>query len=133
MPKEQKEDSNLGIKNLTKSPSPKIPFEKIKKKILGEKYELSLVFIGDKLSQNLNKKYRGKDKPTDVLSFGLSKTSGEIFINLSKAKKESLRLNEDYRKMTCFLFIHGILHLKGMRHGSRMEKMEADCLKRFGF
>lgn len=133
MRKEQKGDNNFGIKNLTKSPSPKISFEKIKEILLGEKYELSLVFIGNKRSQDLNRRYRNKNKPTNVLSFGLTKTSGEIFLNLSKIKKESIELNEKFKKRVCFLFIHGILHLKGMGHGSRMERLEANYLKKFGF
>ncbi len=133
MQKELKEDSGLGIKNLTKSPIPKIPFEEIKNSVLGKKYELSLVFIGNKKSQNLNRIYRGKNKPTNVLSFGLSETSGEIFINTYKTKKEALTLGENFKKRACFLFIHGLLHLKGLEHGSRMERLEANYLNKFGF
>jgi len=133
MQKELRKDSHFGIKKLSKSPVPNIPFEKIKNKLLGKKYELSLVFIGDKRSQNLNRIYRNKNKPTNVLSFELSKTSGEIFINLSKTKKEALEIGENFKKRVCFLFIHGLLHLKGFSHGSRMERLEANYLKKFGF
>jgi len=96
-------------------------FKKIKDEILGKKYELSLVFCGNALSRKLNRIYRGKDKPTNVLSFPLSKNSGEIFINLSKIGEFS----------PAHLFIHGCLHLKGMRHGSKMEKVEKQLLKKW--
>jgi len=62
--------------------------ETIKESILGKKYELSLVFIGDKLSKKLNKNYRQKDYGANILSFPLDKNSGEIFINIPNSKKE---------------------------------------------
>ena len=93
-------------------------FEKLKNKILGKKYELSLVFCKNALSRKLNRTYRGKDKPTNVLAFPLSKNSGEIFINTSKLEGFS----------TLHLFIHGALHLKGMKHGSRMSEAEQKLL-----
>lgn len=108
---------NFSITNQTKRAVPKAPFEKLKDKVLGKSYELSLVFVGDKLSHKLNFLYRGKDKPTNVLSFPLSKSSGEIFIDLS-FKEHSV----------IFLFIHGLLHLKGMQHGATMEREEKKLL-----
>lgn len=93
-------------------------FEQIKNKVLGSNYELSLVFASDALTWRLNRIYRGIDKPTNVLAFPLSKTSGEIFINRSRAKPFSVK----------YLFIHGLLHLKGMRHGDTMERAEKKLL-----
>ena len=61
----------------------------MKEKILGRKYELSLVFIGDKKSQSLNKQFRNKDYSANVLSFPVDSDMGEIFINAPYAKKES--------------------------------------------
>jgi len=89
-------------------------FDKIKNKVLGNDYELSLVFASDALTRRLNRTYRGIDKSTNVLAFPLSKTSGEIFINRARAKPFSVK----------YLFIHGLLHLKGMRHGDTMERTE---------
>ncbi len=103
---------------------PKIPFEKLKNKILGKHYDLSLVFIGESKSRSLNKKYRGKDTPTNILTFPLSKTSGEIFITPRVAKRDAPLFNQSYREFLMTLLIHGLLHLKGFRHGSRMEKSE---------
>ncbi len=72
------------ITNLTKREIPKISWKKIKEKVLGEKYELSLVLAGNALMKKLNIKYRKQNKSASVLSFPLSKKDGEIFINLSQ-------------------------------------------------
>jgi len=106
-------------------------FDQIKKAILGNKYELSLVFITPKKIRRLNKIYRNMDKPTDILSFPLSKTSGEIFICRSEAKKEMVKFARSYNNFLTFLFIHGLVHLKGYKHGQMMEKMEAKFRKIF--
>ena len=103
----------MNIVNLTKQTTPKIPWKKIKEKILGKKYELGIILSGEKKLKNLNKKYRKKDKKIEVLSFPYSKDEGEIYIDI-RQKKERL----------AFLFIHGLLHLKGLKHGEKMEKLE---------
>ena len=53
----------------------------IKESVLGKKYELSLVFIGDQKSRTLNKKFRKKDYKANILSFPVDEDMGEIFIN----------------------------------------------------
>lgn len=111
------------IKNNTKRNIPKVPFQRIKDQVLGAKYELSLVFVGSTLSKRLNLTYRGKNKSANVLSFPLSKNSGEIFLDLSKNGPFGV----------AHLYIHGLLHLKGMQHGDTMEKAETKILKQFGF
>lgn len=119
------------MKNKTKETEFLIPFSKIKNACLGKQYELSLVFIDNKLSRQLNKTYRKKDKPTNILSFPLSKDSGEIFIDLVQAKKETKNFGQTFPNFIAFLFIHGLLHLKGMQHGSTMEKAESKLRKKF--
>ncbi len=111
----------FSIANKTKAKLPRVAFLDIKNAVVGRKYELSLVFCGDALSRKLNKTYRDKDKPTNVLSFPISETSGEIFINPRRLKNFSVK----------FLFIHGLLHLKGFEHGDTMEKREKALLKKF--
>ena len=107
-------------------------FELIKKTILGSKYELSLVFIAPKKIQSLNKIYRKINKPTDILSFPLSKTTGEIFICKSEAKKEMVKFGRTFENFLTYLFIHGLVHLKGHDHGPKMEKVEAKFRRKFG-
>jgi len=122
---------NFYIKNTTKGKLPGLPFVKIKEFVLGKDYDLSLVFIGEKRSKILNKKYRGKDKPTNILSFPLGKKDGEIFIDLKSARKDALALKKGYNEFIKILFIHGILHLRGMGHGKKMEDKENKIFKKF--
>lgn len=122
---------NFQIKNTTKGSLPRLPFVSLKDAVLGTKYELSLVIAGDALSRKLNLQFRGKDKPANVLSFPLSKSEGEIFINLKRAKIEAPDFDETYTKFVAHLFIHGLFHLKGYAHGSRMELEEKKVMKKF--
>lgn len=105
-----------------------IPFTKIKNSVLGRSYSLSLVFIGKTLSRRLNRIYRKKDRSTNILSFPLSNKSGEIFIDLETAEKEATDFEMTFPKFVTFLFIHGLLHLKGMEHGAKMERAEKKLL-----
>jgi probable rRNA maturation factor len=107
---------------------PSVPFLNIKKQVLADDYELSLVFIGDKKSKKLNNQYRHVDKRANVLTFLLDKNSGEIFINPHEARRNAVVFGLSYKKMLMLLFIHGMLHLKGITHGSRMERMEQKIL-----
>jgi|TARA_Y100000310_G_scaffold88016_1_gene84938 probable rRNA maturation factor len=114
----------FSITNKTNGKLTRLPFERIKERILGKKYSLSLVFIGNTRSQTLNRKYRKKNTPANVLAFPLSKTSGEIFINLNRAERESKQFDMSKRVFVGYLFIHALLHLKGRRHGSKMKSEE---------
>ncbi|MDO8728754.1 MAG: rRNA maturation RNase YbeY [bacterium] len=105
-----------------------IPFTYLKNAILGRSFELSLVFIDNKHSRRLNLRYRAKNTPTNVLSFLLSRKSGEIFIDLVTALKETKKFEMSFEKFVTFLFIHGLLHLKGMEHGVTMEEAEKKLL-----
>jgi probable rRNA maturation factor len=121
----------LTITNRTKGKLPSLPFVKMKNTILGKDYELSLVCVGNKASQRLNKVYRGKDTPTNILAFSLDETEGEIFIDLKRSRVDAPSFERPYRNFIGFLFIHALLHLKGFDHGSKMERKEATLMKRF--
>jgi len=110
---------------------PNIPFGTIASSVCGKTYTVSLVLIGDAKSRTLNHTYRNKDYATNVLAFPLSETSGEIFLNLRKAEREAKKFNHTVREHIIFLFIHGLLHLKGFTHGSRMEGEEKKYMRRF--
>ncbi|MFC1733970.1 rRNA maturation RNase YbeY [candidate division KSB1 bacterium] len=124
-------DSNLSITKTIKGKLPSLPFVDMKNEILGKDYDLSLVFIGDKRSRTLNQKYRKKDYTPDILSFPYDKKEGEIFINPNQARKRAKEYDMSEKKFIGYLFIHGLLHLKGLRHGSTMDRMELAHLKRF--
>jgi len=114
----------LSIKNQTRRRLPRISFEKMSERVLGKKYDLSLVFIGQAASRRLNRVYRGKDYPANVLAFPLAESSGEIFIDLSRVERERLKFGQSFNRFLFFIFIHGLLHLKGMDHGDTMEQAE---------
>jgi rRNA maturation RNase YbeY len=117
----------FAVGNTTRRKTPPIAqslFPDIKKDILGASYRLSLVFIGSTRSRTLNRTYRKKDKPGNVLSFPLDTSAGEIFIDLAKAQKDAHRFKKGYNEFIIYLFIHGCLHLKGMDHGEVMERAE---------
>lgn len=113
---------SLVVANLTKYPGPaqNWPLSVWQEKVLGKNYDLSLVFCGSAKARALNLKFRNKDKVANILSFPLSPNSGEIFIKLPA---------------TVFsvphLFIHGLLHLKGLTHSSKMEVEERKFLTLF--
>ena len=121
-------NSQFSIRNTTKQKPPRVSFALLKDEILGKQFEVSLVFCGSALSRSLNRQYRLKDKVGNVLAFPLSAQAGEIFICLEKAKRECQKFDMKYSQFIAYLFIHGSLHLKGMTHGAKMEKLENKIL-----
>jgi|SRR3989344_3298774 len=119
------------ITKLTKGKLPSLPLKDIKEIILGKNYELSITFVGRKLSEEINKKYRKKNKPTDILSFPLSKKSGELIINLEQVRLSASFEKKNYLKYLGYIVIHGLLHLKGLDHSSTMERKEDQIKNRF--
>lgn len=117
---------------MTKGKLPSLPFASMKVAVLGSDYNLSLVFTTRNEIRKLNRSYRSINKPTDILSFPLSKESGEIFINQEESKIEAKKFNREYKNFLAFLFIHGLVHLKGFTHGSRMEREEEKIRLKFG-
>jgi len=122
----------LTITKTAKGRLPRLPFAKMKDSVLGKDYRLSLVFSSVSLMRKLNRQFRNKDKATDILSFPLDEKNGEIFISLEESRKEAEIFKRGFENFLSFLFIHGLLHLKGMRHGSTMESEERKYRKKFG-
>ncbi len=107
--------------------------------------EISFVFTTDSRIMLLNRDFRGKNKPTDVLSFpqledhsGLTTTLGDVVISLPTALRQSkmygVTLNEEILR----LVIHGILHLLGFDHekvpkkvAARMRRTEKKLFSKF--
>ncbi len=124
------EKKNLSIMR-KKGELPLIPYETIKNTLLGKTYSLTIIFCTPKESQERNKIYRDKDYPTNILSFPLSETEGEIYISLSTARKDAKKFEMTYLQFLHLLTIHGMLHLKGHEHGSTMEEQEHKYLTKF--
>ena len=120
---------------------PQIPFERVAREILGTEHELSLVLCGDALARKMNRRYRlpalklrqagKKSYAANVLSFPLSKSEGEIFLNIRAAEREAKRFGVPVRERLILLFAHGCLHLQGRKHGKNMEREEARLVKTF--
>ena len=129
-------ESNLSIINKTGGKIPRLPIVALKEDILGKNYTLSLAYVSEKAIQEINKKYRKKNKPTNELSFSLSKNEGELRLCPSlikkEAKDETKNFGKNYSQLLLFLVIHGMLHLKGMDHSSTMDKAEKKFLRKFG-
>lgn len=104
---------------------PRLPYEQMKDDVLGTSYSLSLVFIGPDRARRLNREHRKKDYVPNVLSFPLDETHGELYITPAVATREAAARGMSVTGYVGFLFIHGMLHLKGMAHGARMEQAEA--------
>lgn len=122
--------STLDVRNFTRSTAPVFPFATALDTILPG-WELSLVFAGEQRARRLNQKLRNKDYIPNVLSFEVGKKSGEIILCPSVAKKQAPAYNLSYTHMMGFLFIHGLLHLKGMAHGATMDRKELELLSIF--
>ena len=122
--------SNFTLASNTKN-TPEHLYVKMKEKILGKKYALTLAFVGPQQAQTLNVQYRKKDYIPNVLSFPLTKDTGEVYICLSVAKKEHRKFMMSYEGYVGYLFIHALLHLKGLDHGEIMEKQEKKYCKYF--
>ena len=92
--------------------------------------EISLLFTDNEGIQALNRAYRDKDQPTDVLSFALAEGEdaafslppagplmlGDIVISYEKAAAQAEAYGHSVQRETVFLFVHGMLHLLGYDH-----------------
>ncbi|MDE2399760.1 MAG: rRNA maturation RNase YbeY [Patescibacteria group bacterium] len=117
--------------NQTKGKLPSLPFVKIKDDILGKDYSLSVAFVDEKTSKKINTTYRNKNKPTNILSFPLHKNEGELVLCNAVIRREAKSFEKTFSQFLGFLVIHGMLHLKGMKHSARMEKAEQAYDKKY--
>lgn len=124
-------EETVSIQNQTKGTLPTVPFVLMKDKILGSTYEISIAFVSPKKAAELNTLYRQKDYTPDILSFPLTENSGEMILCASQVKKNAIKHDFDYQNYLSFLVIHGMLHLKGYEHGSKMESEEEKYKKIF--
>lgn len=125
-------ESTFRIANAAKAKLPRLAFADMKDAVLGKDYDLTLHIVSLSEMADLNKKYRNIDAPTDILSFPISETEGEMFINIEETEKEAVKFDREFENFLGFLFIHGLVHLVGMDHSSTMERIEARFRKQFG-
>lgn len=114
--------------------------------------ELSVSFVDKHTIQELNKTYRGKDEPTDVISFALQDHTGggieivgensplilgDMVISIDQTKEQALAYDHSFERELGFLVVHGFLHLLGYNHLEEEEekvmfKKQTDILDDFG-
>ena len=107
------------------------------------KASLTIVLSHDKELHDLNKTFRGKDKPTNVLSFpnrefiGGAGELGDVILSYETLIKEAKEQEKMMKDHLTHLTIHGVLHLLGYDHenardAKRMEAIEITTLARMG-
>ena len=102
---------------------------------------LTLLLSDDAHLKELNSLFRGKNKPTNVLSFPAEKNAahylGDVAIALGVVTREAKAAGKSPLDHTLHLAVHGTLHLLGHDHmkpreAARMERLEAQILAEFG-
>jgi len=93
--------------------------------------ELTLVIAGDDEIRDLNRRYRGVDAPTDVLSFADAEADmrlvepvylGDVIISYPRAEAQAASAGHPVAAELLLLVVHGVLHLLGHDHAGRAEK-----------
>ena len=112
-------------------------------KIYGvENCELSVTLTDDETIRALNKKYRGLDCATDVLSFafresdepevfGAVEVLGDVIISLERAKFQAAEFGHSFLREIIFLEVHGLLHLLGYDHVEESARLEMEAEQKF--
>ncbi|MGM0947791.1 MAG: rRNA maturation RNase YbeY [Bacillota bacterium] len=101
--------------------------------------EVSVTIVSNEDIQQINKEYRGKDAPTDVISFALEEEGegeveilgaemppvlGDIIISADRTREQAEEYNHSFKRELGFLAVHGFLHLLGYDHMTKEEEEE---------
>ena len=117
---------------------------------LPENTEMSVTLMDSEHIHEINKKYRGVDKPTDVISFAIEeddpdevpiilpedeefdipKNIGDIMVSMDKVKEQAEYLGHSEDRELGFLVVHGFLHLNGYDHMKEEDEKEMFGLQR---
>ncbi len=123
-----------------------------RKEGVGDGTEVSITFVTNERIQEINRQYREKDQPTDVISFameedldgeisisgeGIPRVLGDIIISVSIAKEQAKEYEHSFSRELGFLAVHGFLHLLGYDHMTdedekTMFSKQAEILDEFG-
>ena len=102
--------------------------------------DLELTLCDDETIRELNREYRGIDRPTDVLSFPLEGDLpglplGSLVISVDRVRAKAAELGHSEEEELTLLFIHGLLHLLGYDHetdSGEMRRKERELIRRLG-
>lgn len=78
--------------------------------------EVAVISLSEARSQELNRIYREKDQPTNVLSFRYDEKYGEVLLCPAVIRQEAKLVGNTYRYQMTWMVVHGMLHLAGMHH-----------------
>lgn len=99
--------------------------------------ELSITFVDNERIREINREYRGKDQPTDVISFALEdmgegeteivgadmpRMLGDMIISIPRTKEQAEEYGHSFERELGFLTVHGFLHLLGYDHMTEEEE-----------
>lgn len=95
------------------------------------KTELSIMLSNNNHIQKLNKEYRGKDRPTNVLSFPSDEEDylGDLIFAYETVDEESIEQSKPFDAHFTHLLVHGVLHLLGYDHMNDQEAEEMEALE----
>lgn len=122
-----------------------------REEVIGDS-ELSLTFVDNEKIHEINREYRGIDRPTDVISFALEENTegemeiigqdmprvlGDIIISIPRAKQQAKEYGHSFMRELGFLAVHGFLHLLGYDHRTKEEEQQMfsrqeEILQEFG-
>ncbi len=105
---------------------------------------LSIALMDDKMTQSLNQQWRGKDRPTNVLSFPANPETvsphsiagdpetelGDICLSLQRIRAEARQENKSVQDHFQHLLVHGLLHLLGEDHQTEAEALKMESMER---
>nr|WP_263325688.1 rRNA maturation RNase YbeY [Neobacillus sp. Marseille-Q6967] len=116
-----------------------------KKQNVEEDSEVSVTFVSNERIHEINREYRDKDAPTDVISFAMEELGegetelmginmprvlGDIIISIPKAKEQAEEYGHTFIRELGFLSVHGFLHLLGYDHMTEEEEQEMFTLQK---
>lgn len=116
-----------------------------KKQNVEQGSEISITFVTNESIQEINREYRQKDYPTDVISFAMEELGegevevvgadmprilGDIIISIPKAKEQAEEYGHSFMRELSFLAVHGFLHLLGYDHENEEDEKEMFSLQR---
>ncbi|GIX22331.1 MAG: hypothetical protein KatS3mg121_1114 [Gammaproteobacteria bacterium] len=99
--------------------------------------EVAVKLVGEAESQALNARYRGRDRPTNVLAFGLDPPDalglprmGDLVICVPVVLREAAEQGKSAEAHFAHMVVHGLLHLQGYDHIEEAERLEMEALER---
>jgi probable rRNA maturation factor len=92
---------------------------------------INIILVDDLFIKRLNRRFRGRNRATDVLAFEFREKDflGEIYISLDRARKQAVDMGHAFSVEVLRLVVHGLFHLSGYDHktagdAGRMERKE---------